>query len=267
MLRSLRVAQGLRLSLRAPRALPAPRALLQVRSLASPATVQELDLTVHSGPASVARTEPLLEMGVCYPAGTPSPAESAASIAPILVEGMIAKCDGGGGPLGHPIEYIKLSRCGPPAPCAGHEGGGGMYGRPASRPHVALSRHPAPPSTTRRTPAPLPSTTGRVSPSPASIASSDLSVPKLSARASEPAGAALSGRSGPAASRLSVRPPRAVQPGGAERAGEREERRVPERRRSATQTQTPFFATEPRRRTAAPFRRFCCPVLRGGIIS
>ena len=145
MLRSLRVAQGLRLSLRAPRALPAPRALLQVRSLASPATVQELDLTVHSGPASVARTEPLLEMGVCYPAGTPSPAESAASIAPILVEGMIAKCDGGGGPLGHPIEYIKLSRCGPPAPCAGHEGGGGCTAAPRPAPTSPFPVTPLPP--------------------------------------------------------------------------------------------------------------------------
>ena len=37
---------------------------------------------------------PLLEMGVLYPAGVPSPSESIDSIPPIVVHGTIAKCDG-----------------------------------------------------------------------------------------------------------------------------------------------------------------------------
>ena len=85
-------------------------ALVQTRSLAGVAKVEELDLTVHSGPPAVPRTTPLREMGVLYAPGTPSPSESVSTIAPIKVEGMIAKCDGGGGPLGHPIEFVKLSR-------------------------------------------------------------------------------------------------------------------------------------------------------------
>ena len=63
------------------------------------------------GPPAVQREEPLLEMGVLYPAGVPSPSESIDSIPPIVVHGTIAKCDGGGGPLGHPVEYIRLPRC------------------------------------------------------------------------------------------------------------------------------------------------------------
>ena len=62
------------------------------------------------GPPAVQREEPLLEMGVLYPPGVPSPSESIESIPPILVHGTIAKCDGGGGPLGHPVEYIRLPR-------------------------------------------------------------------------------------------------------------------------------------------------------------
>ena len=64
----------------------------------------------YVGPPAVQREEPLLEMGVLYPPGVPSPSESIESIPPILVHGTIAKCDGGGGPLGHPVEYIRLPR-------------------------------------------------------------------------------------------------------------------------------------------------------------
>ena len=68
------------------------------------------------GPPAVQREEPLLEMGVLYPAGVPSPSESIDSIPPIVVHGTIAKCDGGGGPLGHPVEYIRLPRRAAPSP-------------------------------------------------------------------------------------------------------------------------------------------------------
>lgn len=47
-------------------------------------------------------------MGVLYPPGQPSPQESIHSIPVIEVEGHMAICDGGGGALGHPIEYIQL---------------------------------------------------------------------------------------------------------------------------------------------------------------
>lgn len=42
-----------------------------------------------------------------YEAGVPSPMESTLSIEPIVVDGTVAKT--GGGPLGHPIQFIKLS--------------------------------------------------------------------------------------------------------------------------------------------------------------
>lgn len=32
------------------------------------------------------------------------------SAEPVKVYGPVAVCDGGGGPLGHPIEYIQISR-------------------------------------------------------------------------------------------------------------------------------------------------------------
>ncbi|KAL7525371.1 hypothetical protein ACHAXR_000978 [Thalassiosira sp. AJA248-18] len=39
-------------------------------------------------------------------------------VAPIEVEGDVAVCDGGGGALGHPLEYIKVgNRGGEPVSC------------------------------------------------------------------------------------------------------------------------------------------------------
>merc|ERR1712086_154383 len=41
-----------------------------------------------------------------------------ALVPPIEVAGMTAKCDGGGGPLGHPLEFIQLNTKRPiPATC------------------------------------------------------------------------------------------------------------------------------------------------------
>ena len=35
---------------------------------------------------------------------------------PIVVDGHVAVCDGGGGALGHPIEFIQLNRVNPKTP-------------------------------------------------------------------------------------------------------------------------------------------------------
>ena len=70
------------------------------------------------GPSHIKRAEPLHEMGVFYPPGQPSPQECISTIPPIKVDGHLAVCDGGGGALGHPIEYIQLNtRHGDPATC------------------------------------------------------------------------------------------------------------------------------------------------------
>lgn len=55
---------------------------------------------------------------VLYAPGQPSPQESIDSIPVIPVQGHLAICDGGGGALGHPIEYIQLNtRHHDPATC------------------------------------------------------------------------------------------------------------------------------------------------------
>lgn len=67
-------------------------------------------------PYEVARTESLHEMGVLYPPGTPSPMEAVLADGPVIVDGVMAKT--GGGPTGHPIEYIRLSQYDPtPVSC------------------------------------------------------------------------------------------------------------------------------------------------------
>ena len=60
------------------------------------------------GPAegSLARSEPIVEMGVRYEAGSPSPMESILSQEPIVVDGLLAVT--GGGALGFPKQFIKL---------------------------------------------------------------------------------------------------------------------------------------------------------------
>ena len=37
-------------------------------------------------------------------------------VPPIKVKGDVAMCDGGGGPLGHPLEYIQLNKVDPTEP-------------------------------------------------------------------------------------------------------------------------------------------------------
>lgn len=104
----------------ASRAAARPSALVQVRGLAGPTKVQITELTDVIAPAEVERSEPLLEMGVLYPPGKASPMESVLNDPPIVVDGVMVKT--GGGPTGHPIEYIRLSawcahsRCFPPYP-------------------------------------------------------------------------------------------------------------------------------------------------------
>ena len=89
------------------RAAARPSALLQVRGLAGPTKVQITELDDVMAPFEVERDEPLLEMGVLYPPGKGSPMESVLSEPPIVVDGVMVKT--GGGPTGHPIEYIRLS--------------------------------------------------------------------------------------------------------------------------------------------------------------
>lgn len=66
---------------------------------------------------SAYRDYPLEEMGVLYPPFQPSPRECIESVI-VEVEGTIAICDGGGGPLGHPVEYIQLNTRYPGEPVA-----------------------------------------------------------------------------------------------------------------------------------------------------
>ena len=94
-----------------------PVRLIAARGMAGSAEPENVDLSVFKGPTGVARTESLLEMGVLYAPGVPSPSESVNSVEPIKVHGLVARCDGGGGALGHPVEFIKLSRTGEPAVC------------------------------------------------------------------------------------------------------------------------------------------------------
>ena len=78
-----------------------------MRGLAGPTKVQITELDDVMAPFEVERDEPLLEMGVLYPPGKGSPMESVLSEPPIVVDGVMVKT--GGGPTGHPIEYIRLS--------------------------------------------------------------------------------------------------------------------------------------------------------------
>eukprot|EP00320_Phaeocystis_rex_P014799 CAMPEP_0119058066 /NCGR_PEP_ID=MMETSP1178-20130426/2422_1 /TAXON_ID=33656 /ORGANISM="unid sp, Strain CCMP2000" /LENGTH=179 /DNA_ID=CAMNT_0007038959 /DNA_START=39 /DNA_END=578 /DNA_ORIENTATION=- len=89
---------------------------LRMRGMAGAVKVQETGLADVIAPSEVARTEPLHEMGVLYPPGTPSPMEAVLADPPIIVDGLLAKT--GGGPTGHPIEYIRLSAYDPtPVSC------------------------------------------------------------------------------------------------------------------------------------------------------
>jgi len=79
------------------------------------------------GPSSVDRTETMIEMGVAYAPGVPSPMEGATTtFEPIVVDGLVVKTGGGAGRnggghgagLGCPVQYIKLSAWDPtPVEC------------------------------------------------------------------------------------------------------------------------------------------------------
>lgn len=85
-----------------------PALLARARGMASGGKVHEVpEASITAYPDKTVRTEPLIEMGVRYEVGSASPQESVLSIEPIVVDGLKAKT--GGGPLGHPVEYIRLS--------------------------------------------------------------------------------------------------------------------------------------------------------------
>ena len=91
-------------------------AALRVREMSGPVKVSETGLLDVIAPYEVERTEPLHEMGVLYPPGVPSPMEAVLADGPVIVDGVMAKT--GGGPTGHPIEYIRLSQYDPtPVSC------------------------------------------------------------------------------------------------------------------------------------------------------
>ena len=113
LLRIRAASTGRALAQVASRARPAA---LRVREMSGPVKVSETGLLDVIAPYEVARTEPLHEMGVLYPPGTPSPMEAVLADGPVIVDGVMAKT--GGGPTGHPIEYIRLSQYDPtPVSC------------------------------------------------------------------------------------------------------------------------------------------------------
>lgn len=111
MLLRLRIASTGRALAQVPRL-----AALRVREMSGPVKVSETGLLDVIAPYEVERTEPLHEMGVLYPPGVPSPMEAVLADGPVIVDGVMAKT--GGGPTGHPIEYIRLSQYDPtPVSC------------------------------------------------------------------------------------------------------------------------------------------------------
>ena len=113
LLRIRAASTGRALAQVASRARPAA---LRVREMSGPVKVSETGLLDVIAPYEVARTEPLHEMGVLYPPGVPSPMEAVLADGPVIVDGVMAKT--GGGPTGHPIEYIRLSQYDPtPVSC------------------------------------------------------------------------------------------------------------------------------------------------------
>ena len=80
-----------------------------VRRLAGAAKVVDVGdgSTKLTGPSVVARDAPLVEMGVRYEPHTPSPMESVLADKPIVVDGLMVQT--GGGDLGFPKQYIRLS--------------------------------------------------------------------------------------------------------------------------------------------------------------
>lgn len=119
MLRARALAKPTSHTAPAPRvqlATPLRPAAVLARGLAGPAkihVVNQEDLSL-SGPASVDREEGIIEMGVAYAPGVPSPMEGATTtFEPIVVDGLVVKTggdqDGQNKGLGAPVQYIKLS--------------------------------------------------------------------------------------------------------------------------------------------------------------
>jgi NADH dehydrogenase (ubiquinone) Fe-S protein 6 len=102
---------------RSPQALPrAAAALLRPRQLAGAAKVHVCDQEDLIGASAVARDAAVIEMGVRYEPGVPSPMEGTFSIEPIVVDGLVAKT--GGGSIGSPLQMIKLCQFDPtPVAC------------------------------------------------------------------------------------------------------------------------------------------------------
>ena len=89
---------------------------MQTRKLAAGSKIHECNQEALYGPAQVERTEPVVEMGVLYQPGVPTPMEGTFSIEPIVVDGLVAQT--GGGSLGSPLQMIKLSAWDPePVSC------------------------------------------------------------------------------------------------------------------------------------------------------
>lgn len=94
--------------------LSAPRpALVLARGMAGAVKVTTINQEEIYGPATVDRTHDIIEMGVAYAPGVPSPMEGATTtFEPIVIDGLVVKTGGSsefGRGLGCPVQYIKLS--------------------------------------------------------------------------------------------------------------------------------------------------------------
>ena len=88
---------------------PRPAAVFS-RGLAGPVSVAEVNQEGVYGPSTVERTETIIEMGVAYAPGVPSPMEGAHKVEPIVIDGLVVKTGGKQNiGLGGPVQYIKLS--------------------------------------------------------------------------------------------------------------------------------------------------------------
>jgi hypothetical protein len=78
--------------------------------LAGPVSVAEVNQEDVYGPSTVERTDTIIEMGVAYAPGVPSPMEGAHKVEPIVIDGLVVKTGGKQNiGLGGPVQYIKLS--------------------------------------------------------------------------------------------------------------------------------------------------------------
>lgn len=96
-----------------------PCSLTHARGLAGPVKLTEINQEEVYGPSSVDREEGIIEMGVAYAPGVPSPMEGATTtFEPIVIDGLVVKTGGDSGRgLGCPVQYIKLSSWCAGGPC------------------------------------------------------------------------------------------------------------------------------------------------------